>query len=120
MDSISDTLKNTQLNPTPQDSSMDELTNLISQSSLADDNRKQFYANWKVALDNKDNPSETLIQSIQNSFSIYLREISWDEGPENVRIAKMYIINFLTSQECYRQRMSYALAAYDVINNVIK
>jgi hypothetical protein len=101
------------------DHSMDELTDLMSGSRLIVDQRKQFYASWQIAHDNKDNPSQAIIHSISDSFYIYLREINWEDGPQDVRIAKMYIIQFLDCQLSYRERMPYALAAYDVIHKVI-
>ena len=115
MDSVAYTLKNT-----TTDSSMDELAGMMSQSALIVDQRKQFYASWQIAIDNKDNPSQALIHSISNSFYIYLRDIDWEQGPQEVRVAKMYIVEFLDCQHSYRERMPYALAAYDVINKVIK
>ena len=99
--------------------SMDELADMMSKYNLVVDQRKQFYSSWQIAIDNKDNPSQNLIHSISNSFYIYLREIDWEQGPEEVRIAKMYMIEFLDCQHCYRERMPYALAAYDLINKVI-
>ena len=64
MDSLSYNPQN--INP---DSSVDELASMMSESTLVVDQRKQFYASWKIAIDNKESSAmKTVLLHLNNRF----------------------------------------------------
>lgn len=102
---------------------MDELIEMfditVSEYDSANEETKRLYMMWKEVYKNKDSPSDELIRMIDESFKIYLTEIDFTQGPQEVRLVKLYIHSYFTS-DCNVSKIDNALSAYSVIDRILR